>query len=153
MLVHGLFTWCLDDCLGLCRYLSVRMGFASSTACKMDALSVGLRSCPKAAHREVCLISIQLLGCNYHANFALGTVQVQNSGGRDASSDQSNAHAPYLTHQLCGFEGQQLYTSPMPTPPRGKWMYTYRGRVCPNLGPVSSSLVSLRVITGSTGRS
>ena len=37
-----------------------------------------------AAHREVCLISIQIRGCNYHTSFALGTVQVQESGGREA---------------------------------------------------------------------
>ena len=88
------------------------------------------------AHREVCLISIQLWGCNYHTSFALGTVQVQESGGREASSDQSNTDAPYLTHQHCGHEGYKLYNnSPMPTAPRGKWMDACRGRVCPS--PVS----------------
>ena len=35
-----LFMWCLDDCLGWCLCLTVRMGFASSTACMVDALSV-----------------------------------------------------------------------------------------------------------------
>ena len=44
VLVPGLYTWCLDDCLGLCLYLSVRMGFVSLTACKVDAISVGMSS-------------------------------------------------------------------------------------------------------------
>ena len=67
-----------------------------------------------AAHREVCLISI-------HLSLALGTIQVQESGEREASSHQSNTDAPYLTHQYCGYEGQKLYnTSTMPTAPRGK---------------------------------
>ena len=72
------------------------------------------------------------LGCNYHTSFALGTVQVQECGGQEASSDQSNTDAPYLTYQLCGYEGQKLYnTPPMPTAPRGKWMDACWGRVCP----------------------
>ena len=67
---------------------------------------------------------------------ALGTVQVQESVGREASSVQSNTDVPYLTHLLCGYRGQKLYnTSPIPTAPRGKWMDTCRGRVCPS--PVS----------------
>ena len=69
-----------------------------------------------AAHREVCFISIQ----PYHTSFALGTVQVQESGGREASSDQSDTDAPYLTPGW----GQKLYnTSLMPAAPRGNgWM-------------------------------
>ena len=83
-----------------------------------------------AAHEEVCLISIQVWGCNYHTSFTLGTVQVHESGEREVSSDQSNTDAPYITQQLCGYEGQKLYnTSPMPTAPRGKWMDACRGRV------------------------
>ena len=59
-------------------------------------------------------------GCNYHTSFALGTVQVQESGGREASSDQSNTDAPYLTHQHCWHERQKLCnTSPMSIAPRG----------------------------------
>ena len=46
-----LFTWCLADCLGWC--VSVRMGFASSTACMMDALSVGMRSDPSELPEEM----------------------------------------------------------------------------------------------------
>ena len=91
-----------------------------------------------AAHREVCLVRIQLWGWNYHTSFALGTVQVQESGGREASFDQSNTDAPYLTHQLRGYEGHKLNnTSPMLTvpSPRGKWMDACPGRVCPS--PVS----------------
>ena len=49
--------------------------------------------------REVCLLSIQLWGCNYHASLALGTVHVQESGGYEASSDQSNSDAP-MRHVL-----------------------------------------------------
>ena len=68
-----------------------------------------------AADREVCLISIQLRGCNYHTSFALESVQVQESGAREASSVQNNTDAPCLTYQLCGYEGQKLYnTSVMP---------------------------------------
>ena len=76
-------------------------------------------------------------GCNYHTSFALGTVQVQKSGGREASSDQTDTDAPNLTHQLCGYEGQKLYnTSAMPTAPRGNgWMLAGDDRVCPS--PVS----------------
>ena len=49
---------------------------------------------------------------------------VQESGGREASFDQTNTDAPYLMHQLCGYEGYKLYNnSPMPTAPRGNgWM-------------------------------
>ena len=79
------------------------------------------------------MISIQLRGCNYHTIFALGTVQVQESEGREASSDQSNIDAPYFTHQHRGYEGHKLYnTSPMPTASRGKWVDACRGRVCPS---------------------
>ena len=68
----------------------------------------------------MCLISIQLWGCNYHTSFALGTDRSIKSGGLEASSDQSNTDAPHLTHQHCGCEGQKLYnTSPMPTAPGG----------------------------------
>ena len=66
-------------------------------------------SCPKnCGHREVYLISIQVWGCNNHTSFAFGTIQGQKSGGREASSDQSNTGASYLTHQHCGYEGQKL---------------------------------------------
>ena len=92
--------------VGVC--VSVRMGFASSTACKVDALSVGM-SCPKkCGPSRGSLISIQLRECNYRTSFALGTVHVPESGGREASSDQSNTDASYLTHQHCGYEGQKL---------------------------------------------
>ena len=77
------------------------------------------------------MISIHLCGCNYHTRLALGTIQVQESGGREASSDQNNTDAPYLTHQHYGYDGQKLYnTSPMSAAPRGKWMDACRGRVC-----------------------
>ena len=68
---------------------------------------------------------------NYHTSFALGTVQVQESGGREASSDQSNTDIPYLMHQHCGYEGQKLYNlSPMSTAPRGNgWMLAGDGYV------------------------
>ena len=93
----------------------------------------------RIAHREVCLISIQLRGCNYHTMFALGTVHIQESGGREASSDQSNTDAPHLTHQRCGYEGQKLHnTSLMPNAPRRKWMDACRRRVCPS--PVSRQI-------------
>ena len=47
---------------------------------------------------------------------------------------------PYLTHQLCGNEGQKLYnSSPMPTVHRGKWMDACRGRVSPNSVSLQSS--------------
>ena len=36
-------------------------------------------------------------GGNNHTSIALGTVQVQESGGREASSDQSNTDTPNLT--------------------------------------------------------
>ena len=50
----------------------------------------------------------------------LGSVHVQESGEREASSDKSNTDAPYHTYQHCGYEGQRLYnTSPMPTASRG----------------------------------
>ena len=82
------------------------------------------------------MINIQLRGCHYHTSFALGTVQVQESGGREATSKQSDTDAPYFTHQLCGYEGQKLYnTSPIRTASREKWMDASRGRVCPS--PVS----------------
>ena len=89
--------------------VSVRMGFASSTACMMDALSVGMRSDPSELPKEVR--PIEKVVCNYHTSFALGTVQVQTSGGQEASSDQGNTDAPYLTHQNCGYEGKKLYNT------------------------------------------
>ena len=71
--------------------------------------------------------------CPMMTSFVFGTIQVQESGEREAYSDQSNTDAPYRTHQHCG---QQLYnTSPMPSAPRGKWMDACRGRVCSS--PVS----------------
>ena len=84
-----------------------------------------------AADREVCLFSIQLRGCNYHTSFALESVQVQESGAREASSVQNNTDAPCLTYQLCGYEGQKLYnTSVMPTASRGNgWMFAGDDRV------------------------
>ena len=68
--------------------------------------------------------------------FCARIVEVQEFGGREASSDQSNTDVPYLTHQLCGYEGQKLYTtSSTPTASRGKYMDASRGRSCPS--PVS----------------
>ena len=48
-----MFTWCLDDCLGWGLCLSVQMGFASSTACMVDVLSVGMRSDPSELPEDV----------------------------------------------------------------------------------------------------
>jgi hypothetical protein len=103
-----------------------------------QTMSLWTVSYPKKCGPSICLFPrYTALGFNYHTSFALGTVQVQESGGREAS-DQSNIHAPYLTYQLCGYEGQKLYnTSPMSTAPRGKWMDDCRGWVCPS--PVSTN--------------
>ena len=53
MLVPGpvFVTCCLADCIGWC--VSVQMGFASSIACMMDALSVGMRSDQSELPEEV----------------------------------------------------------------------------------------------------
>ena len=105
----------------------------------MDDLSVGTMTNEmkkRAAHRKVGLIGIQLRGCNCHTSSALGTVQVQESREREASSVQNNTDAPYLTHQLCGYDGHTLYdTCTMATALRGIWMDVCRRRVCPS--PVS----------------
>ena len=41
--------------------VSVRMGFASSTACMIDALSVGLRSDPPETNNDLCVTDISQL--------------------------------------------------------------------------------------------
>ena len=57
-------SYCAGACTGVCLHgawmiasvgvcVSVRMGFASSTACMVDALSVGMRSDPPELPEEV----------------------------------------------------------------------------------------------------
>ena len=85
-------------------------------------------SCPKKCGPSRSLFDHYTApGCNFAA---LGTVQVQESGGREASSDQSNTDASYLTHQHCGHEGPNPCTTPHPAP-TGKWMDACQGRYVP----------------------
>ena len=57
------------------------------------------------AHREVCLISIQLRGCNYHTSLALGTVQVQGSGA---------TRMPHILRTNFVARRDKTYTTPHP---------------------------------------
>ena len=66
-----------------------------------------------AAHREFCLLSIQLWW--YIPALCWELFRSRNLED-ERLPPRSNTDAPYLTHQLCDYEGQQLYnTSPMPT--------------------------------------
>ena len=106
-----------------------------------QAMSWWTMSCPKKCGPSRSLFAqYTALEVQQPYQLWLGTVQVQECGGRDASSDQTNIDAPYLTHQLCGYEGQKLCnTSPMLTAPSRKWMEACRGRVYPSLVSLQTS--------------
>ena len=70
----------------------------------MDALSVGMRSDPTSRWAAILRAACDQFtapgggggggATTIHTSFALGTVPVQEFGGRESSSDQSNMDAP-----------------------------------------------------------
>ena len=146
-----LFTWCLDNCLGRCLCLSVRMGFASSTACMVDALSVGMRSDPSELPEEVR--PIEKLVSSVYSSRGATTIPAlrwelfrsRNLEGEKLPPSRATL-MPHILRTNSVAMGDKSYTTPqqclLPLEENG-WMLAGDDRVCPSPVSLQTSTVAV----------